>query len=134
MNIEQEMLQLGKFAHIGMALMQYVQSKKDGQWVKNSDYTWIYLPDNFVAFYIAYKRVKHLKLYVRNVRVPEQDKEIIKLWAGHRYWPYVDVESPKQFGALFRLIDASFQRGSYRRTRWQRDMKRSLEGNYNGNR
>ena len=130
MRLKDELRQLGDLAHIGIALTQYVQSKSEGQWIKNDGHKWLYLPDDFAGLYIAYKRRKKtLRLYLRcNVSVPEKDREVITLYTGHRYHPYVEITSPKQYGALFRLIDASFALPRRRRrTRWLRDTIRGIE-------
>jgi hypothetical protein len=110
MKIEDEMLKLPKLKHVGLALVGFVYSLEEGTFVQKTT-DWIYEPSHFVAFGFPQGRTEQIRLQFRQPfphYLEENDKKILRLYAGRFNHYKCLIESPRQLACAAKYIELSF--------------------------
>ena len=112
MTIEDEMLRLPNLKHVGIALVQFVQSLQKGDFVRKET-DWIFVPSRFVAFGFPKRGVEQIRMQFRQFfpqHLDEKDEQILKLYDGRYHHFKCFITEPRQLACAAKYLELSHQR------------------------
>ena len=124
MTVEDEILKLRFISRIGLALIDFIQSIQpigNFQFESNS---WVYRPNNFVAFDIHYQRANNITLSLRGQPNEFDHYTSLPIYAGRGNYSRCKIESSNQLDAAAYYIRRALELYNRGRTRAIRSEKR----------